>query len=146
MGPIPSAALYHFIEVAGGMSVATALIIDDSVIARMYLRSILERVGLDDIVEAEDGNEGIAVFKTSLPDLVLLDIEMPGMDGLGALKVLAPIKGKSRIVMATAVENSEVIEDCLLAGADDYIRKDLSEDVIEQRLREIIPSAILNSR
>ncbi|MBF0130407.1 MAG: response regulator [Alphaproteobacteria bacterium] len=116
----------------------SALVVDDSEIARMYIMDILQRIGFAEITEAENGADGIEKFKQTSPDVVFLDIEMPVMDGLSAVRKLSGMKGTSKIVMMSSVDRTGVIDDCLLAGADDYIRKDLDEDVVEKRIRDIL--------
>ncbi|MEO5373435.1 MAG: response regulator [Alphaproteobacteria bacterium] len=116
----------------------TILVVDDSTFACAYLTEILNEIGYEIVITAKDGMEGIDKFRAIYPDIVFLDIDMPVMNGLDALEILNNIKGTSRIIMISAVENRDIIDDCLLAGADDYIRKDQSEDVIKDRIREIL--------
>ncbi|MFN3077722.1 MAG: response regulator [Alphaproteobacteria bacterium] len=125
-------------EKTEGAVVTRILVVDDSAIARLYLVSILEDLGFLNIEEAGDGDEGIARFNKSPPDVMFLDIEMPVMNGIEVLKRIAETKGKTRIVMMSAMEYSSVIDDCLLAGAEDYIRKDLPESAVARRISDLL--------
>ena len=116
----------------------SVLVVDDSALARAYLVDILHKIGAFSIAEAENGAVAVEMFKASPADLVLLDVEMPVMDGVAAARILGPIKGEARIVMMTAIGFDGVIDDCLKAGADDYIRKDSTDEAIMRRLRDIL--------
>lgn len=114
------------------------LVVDDSEIARAYLIDILASLGFDNVSEAEDGAQGVEMFTSTSPDIVFLDIEMPVMNGINVVRKIGPIKGRAMIIMMTSIGSMDVIDDCLLAGADDYLRKDLDETDITKRIKEIV--------
>ena len=80
--------------------------------------------------EAEDGEQAVALYKQPFPDLVLLNLEMPRMNGIQTLRALFALDAKARIVVCTSVGHEDVIEDCLLAGALDYVRKDKMDEIL----------------
>jgi len=79
--------------------------------------------------EAEDGEQAVALYKQPFPDLVLLNLEMPRMNGIQTLKALLALNARAKIIMCTSVGHQDVVEDCLLAGAVDYIRKDKMDEI-----------------
>lgn len=103
------------------------LLVDDSVIARKKITTILKKLGCQ-VVEAEDGAEGIAQAKIKHPDLIILDVQMPRMDGLTALHELRqdPAFTSVPIVMLTVHSDRDIVTRALGEGARDYMRKDAS--------------------
>lgn len=115
----------------------TCLVVDDSRIIRRVARRILE--ALDYFVEeASDGAEALALCRDRLPEAVLLDWNMPVMDGLEFLRALRrePGGGKPVVVLCTTRNDPEHIAEALAAGADEYIMKPFDGDIIQAKLVE----------
>lgn len=110
------------------------LVVDDAPMMRAMLAKVLANIGCDVVGEAGNGAEAVALAGDLTPDIVLLDIKMPVMNGLEALKAIKKARPKTTVVMLSSVDRSPLIDDCLLAGADDYIRKD-GIDGLADRLR-----------
>ena len=110
----------------------TCLVVDDSRVIRKVARRILEDMGFE-IAEAADGAEALAWCRTSMPEAVLLDWNMPGMNGIEFLKVLrAEPGGRAPVVVMCTVENErDRMVEALEAGADEYIMKPFDGDIIE---------------
>jgi DNA-binding NarL/FixJ family response regulator len=108
------------------------LIVDDSELQRMILLDALSRFPCTVIGEAEDGEDAVRKSTQLSPDIILLDMEMPGMTGLDALKVIKANTSSVMVFMVTSIDSSAVIDDCLMAGAEDYIRKDRLETLDER--------------
>lgn len=106
-----------------------ALIIDDTKTYRVLIGGVLRQLGCEIVGEGEDGQQGVELFKQLAPDLVLLDIEMPKMSGIAALKAIIDANPKAQVVMCTTVGNVDVIDDCLMSGAVDFIRKDRLDEI-----------------
>lgn len=102
---------------------ANILIIDDSKTSRKILRNLLEADGHVIIGEAKDGKEGVLKFKELKPDITTLDITMPVLDGLEALKQMIEIDNKAKIVMVTAAGQKNKMVEALKHGATEYITK-----------------------
>ena len=100
---------------------ASVLVVDDEADIRTLLRELLERAG-HDVVEAGDGNEGLRVFFSSRPDLVVLDVSMPGLDGWGTLERIRELSDVP-VMMLTAQAGELAKVRGLQGGADDYITK-----------------------
>ena len=115
----------------------TALIAEDDETIRMLFASLLETGGWTVVGEADNGARAVDMYKEHTPDLVLMDIQMPEMDGVDALKAVIAHDPNAVVVMLTAISNLDIIEDCIQAGAKDYLRKDLSPVDIKKRLDEL---------
>ena len=94
----------------------TILIADDSAFSRLNCKKALKPTGYD-VVEAENGTQAVELFQSTGPDAVLLDITMPGMDGLTALKKILEIDSKARVAMVSAMGQQAVVMDALKSGA-----------------------------
>lgn len=114
------------------------LLVDDEPHIRKYVTLILRKIGTPIIVEAGNGEDAIAAYKRENPDLVLLDVNMPRMDGIEALKKLKEIDPNCVVIMLTSLANRETIEQALELGAANYIRKDTPKDEIAKALNETI--------
>ena len=108
------------------------LIVDDAPFIRNVLTEELSMYC--QIITAEDGEEGIVKFKNERPDAVLLDINMPKLSGVDALKQMVEINAKARIIMVSAVDDKEVIDRCKSLGAAHYIVKPFNLNQILQAL------------
>jgi two-component system chemotaxis response regulator CheY len=115
----------------------TCLIVDDSRIIRKVARRILEDIGFE-VSEAADGSEALAYCRSEMPDAVLLDWNMPVMDGMSFLRQLRTEPGGSEpTVLFCTVENEpERILEALDAGADEYVMKPFDGDILESKLAE----------
>ncbi|EGT4137622.1 response regulator [Clostridium perfringens] len=107
----------------------TIVIVDDEPITRMDTREILEANGYDVVGEASDGFEAIEVCKKYNPSLVLMDIDMPLLDGIKASKVLTKEKLVGGIILLTAFEDKKYIEMAKEVGAFGYMIKPVNEKV-----------------
>jgi two-component system chemotaxis response regulator CheY len=101
----------------------TILIVDDAAFMRMMLKEILTKNGYNVIGEAENGASAITKYKELKPDLVTMDITMPEMDGITAVKKIRKIDKNARIVMCSAMGQQAMVIDAIQAGARDFIVK-----------------------
>lgn len=99
------------------------LIVDDALIMRMKIRDIAISAGWNVIAEACDGEEAIRLFVEHRPDLVTLDMVMPGMDGLSTLKAIREENPQANVVMVSAVNQKQSLRECIESGALDFIVK-----------------------
>lgn len=116
----------------------TILLVDDEAHIRKYVSLILKQLGAPKVIEASNGEEAIVTYQSSKPDLVLLDISMPLMNGLETLKKLRQIDPDSVIIMLTSMVNRQSIDEALSLGASNYIRKDTPKEEIAQAIVETI--------
>ncbi|MBI2264147.1 MAG: response regulator [Armatimonadetes bacterium] len=103
------------------------LIVDDAVFHRLKCSNLLKEQGYR-ILEASDGMEAIRQFKEKSPDLVLMDITMPELDGISALKKIMEISPFANVVMFTAQGQQALISQALSLGAKDYLLKPTSNE------------------
>ena len=106
-----------------GLSV---ILVDDHTMLRQGLRRALESEGIKVVAEAADGAEAIRLALEHKPDVVLMDVSMPGMDGVEAARRLVEADGRQRVVMLTMHIDRDVIDRAIRAGAVGYLTKDSS--------------------
>jgi two-component system chemotaxis response regulator CheY len=113
----------------------TCLVVDDSRVIRKVSRRILEDLGFE-VAEASDGVEAMAWCSAVMPDVILLDWQMPAMDGLEFLKRLRaePSGGEPRVIFCTVENDLERIREALDAGADEYIMKPFDGGIVAGKL------------
>ena len=116
----------------------TVLIVDDEPHIRKYIGLILRKLGAPTILEAANGEEAIAAFIQHQPDLVLMDVNMPVMDGLQALEQLSADYPDALVVMLTSLATRNVVERCLELGAVNFVRKDTPKETMAKVLSETI--------
>ena len=108
------------------------LIVDDSRTSRKILRNILEEAGHEIVGEAMDGQDGINKFKDLHPDIVTLDITMPVMDGLEALKTIKTEEPDAKVIMVTAAGQQNKMIDAIKLGASEFVTKPFeSEEIVK---------------
>src|SRR5689334_22769390 len=112
------------------------LLADDESHVRLFVKTVVNSMGCEVVAEAGDGKQALELFDKTAPDLVLLDINMPVMDGIAALKALRAKSDKVAIVMLTSLASAEVVEQCLEAGANYHLRKDLPISELKQEIRD----------
>ena len=108
------------------------LIVDDAAFMRMMIKDILTKNGFEVVGEAENGAVAVEKYKELQPDLVTMDITMPDMDGIAAVKQIKSIDAAARIIMCSAMGQQAMVIDAIQAGAKDFIVKPFQpERVIE---------------
>ncbi len=113
------------------------LVVDDAIFMRQALKQILERNGFTVVGEAGNGRIAVQKFKELSPDIVTMDITMPEMDGIEALKAIKTIDTKSKIVMISALGQESHIKEAVMAGATGFIVKPFKEDAIVKALSKL---------
>lgn len=117
---------------------AKIMIVDDAAFMRMMIKNTLTKNGYSDFVEAQDGAEAVAKYDAEKPDLVFMDITMPNMDGLQALKKIKENNPDAKIVMCTAMGQQSMVVDAIKAGAKDFIVKPFNADRITEATNLIL--------
>ncbi len=115
------------------------LIVDDHDLFRTGLRNLLEEQGVDVVGEAANGSEALARIREGAPEIVLMDINMPGMTGVEATREIARISPLTRVVVLTISDSDGDVIDAVLAGACGYLLKD---STIDELLRGIGAAAV----
>ena len=112
----------------------SAIIIDDEEISQTLLANALANAGFEIVGTAGDGAEGIELFKSVGPDMTLLDIRMPGMDGREVLAEVRAANPSAYVLMVSVSKDLESISQSMFGGAQDFIRKDRPTERIVKRL------------
>ncbi|MBO5303536.1 MAG: response regulator [Lachnospiraceae bacterium] len=116
---------------------AKILIADDALFMRVTLGDILRGDG-HEVCEAKNGSELLKVYEEEMPDLVMLDITMPEMDGLQALKALKQIHPKVKVVMCSAMGQKAMVMDAISHGAYDFIVKPFERSKVLESVRRVL--------
>jgi two-component system chemotaxis response regulator CheY len=114
------------------------MIVDDLAFIKIVLRDILEKAGFRVVGEASNGDEAIRVYLDKRPDVVLMDITMPGMDGLTALKKIREHDPKARVIICSALGQQRLIVQAIQLGAKDFIVKPFQPQRIISALKKAL--------
>lgn len=114
------------------------LIVDDLAFIKIVLRDILEKSGFRVVGEASNGEEAIAKYQDTRPDVVLMDITMPGMDGLTALKNIRSIDPEARVIICSALGQQRLIVQAIQLGAKDFIVKPFQPQRVVSALKKAL--------
>ena len=114
------------------------LLVDDAVFMRMKLKDILEKNGYEVVGEAQNGLEAIEKYMSEKPDLVTMDITMPEMDGVTALKKIKEFDPKAKVIMCSAMGQQSMVMEAIQAGAIDFIVKPFDNDRVIESLNKAI--------
>ena len=114
------------------------LIVDDAAFMRLVLKNMLEKNGYEVVGEASNGQEAIERYKVLSPDLVTMDITMPIMEGIEAVKRIREMDSNAKIIMCSAMGQQVMVVQSLQAGAKDFIVKPFQEERVLQSVGRII--------
>lgn len=114
------------------------LIVDDAAFMRMMIRDILTKNGFEVCGEANDGLQAIEKFKEVRPDLVTMDITMPEMDGIQALKEIKKFDPNAKVIMCSAMGQQAMVIDAIQAGAKDFIVKPFQADRVIEAIKKTL--------
>lgn len=114
------------------------LICDDAAFMRMMIKDILSKNGYNVIGEAENGNKAIEKYAELKPDLVLMDITMPELDGIGALKKIKENDSSALVIMCSAMGQQAMVIESIQAGAKDFIVKPFQADRVLEAVKKVV--------
>ncbi|MCX7781824.1 MAG: response regulator [Negativicutes bacterium] len=117
---------------------AKILVCDDSTFMRMMLKKVLIENGHEVIAEAGDGKEAIQLHRKFRPDLTTMDITMPKVDGIEAVRIIHKEQPLARIIMVTAIGQRAIITDALKAGASDFIVKPFDPAQVVSTVKKVL--------
>jgi two-component system chemotaxis response regulator CheY len=116
---------------------AKILVVDDAAFMRVRAAKVLEDNG-HEVAQAENGLEAVQMYTDWRPDAVLMDITMPEMDGLAALKAIRKIDPNARVAMVTAMGQQSIVMEALKAGAKDFVLKPFQPDRVLAALQKLL--------
>ena len=114
------------------------LICDDAAFMRMMIKDILTKNGYNVAGEAENGMKAVEKFKEVNPDLVLMDITMPEMDGIQALKEIKKLDGGGKVIMCSAMGQQAMVIESIQAGAKDFIVKPFQAERVIEAVKKVV--------
>ncbi|MCI9118361.1 MAG: response regulator [Flavonifractor sp.] len=114
------------------------LCVDDAAFMRKMVKDTLSKAGYTDLYEAVDGADAVEKFGEISPDLVIMDITMPNMDGLEALKAIRAKDGNANVVMCSAMGQESMVMDAVRSGAKDFIVKPFKPDRVISTVGKIL--------
>jgi two-component system chemotaxis response regulator CheY len=114
------------------------LVVDDEIIIRNVMVRLLKSVGFNIVGEAANGIEAVRLYNSENPELVTMDVVMPKMDGLTALKQILKLDEKAKVIMLTNETEKELVTSILKAGAKDYIVKPIERKLVMEKLVKVI--------
>ncbi len=117
---------------------ARVMVVDDAAFMRMMMKDILTKNGFEVVAEAPNGVKAVEMYKVEKPDIVTMDITMPEMDGIQALKAIKEIDPAAKIVMCSAMGQQSMVLDAIKAGARDFIVKPFQADRVLEAIRKVI--------
>jgi CheY-like chemotaxis protein len=116
------------------------LVVDDEAHIRKFVTQLVMALGETVILQAANGEEALKVYERERPVLVLLDVNMPRVDGIETLRRLKHLDPDCIVIMLTSLVNRQTVEECLHLGAVAYLRKDNPPDDMLVRLRKVVDS------
>lgn len=122
----------------GGTVSHTVLVCDDSVLMRSMISGILSDAGYEVIGEAETGAQAVERFKELDPDLVTMDIIMPGMGGIDAVREIIKISPGARILICSAMGQHSLVTDAIQAGAKDFVVKPFQPSRVLESVERVL--------
>jgi two-component system chemotaxis response regulator CheY len=114
------------------------LIVDDAAFMRMMIKDILEKNGFEVIGEANNGLKAVEIYKKDKPDVVTMDITMPDMDGIEAVKAIKAFDPAAKVIMCSAMGQQTMVMDAIRAGARDFIVKPFQPDRVLEAIRKVL--------
>ena len=119
---------------------AKILTVDDAMYMRTMLKNILDGAGYE-IIEAADGSAGVATYEAEQPDLVLMDITMPEMDGITATKTILEKDPSAKVVICSALGQQQMVLEAVQAGASEYVVKPFEPEQVLEVVKRLLASA-----
>ena len=116
----------------------TCLIVDDSAFARFHLKRLMDSFENVLASEAANGNEAISEYRRIKPDFVLMDIVMPGLEGIETVRRICKSDPAARVIMISSVSHSEKVEEAIAAGAKYFIPKPVTTGELKKAIDEVL--------
>ncbi|MDR3587291.1 MAG: response regulator [Desulfosporosinus sp.] len=114
------------------------LIVDDAAFMRLSIRNMLMKYDLEIVGEAANGAIGVDMYKELRPDVVTMDITMPTMSGLEALKAIKAFDPRAKVIMVSAMGQEEMVKESIMSGAKTFIVKPFKEEVLYQTICKVL--------
>ena len=117
---------------------AKVLVVDDAIFMRRMLKDIIEEAGHKVVAEAGNGREGIDLYKKHKPDVVTMDIIMPEVGGIEAVKGIIQFDPQAKVLMVSAMGQQQLVVEAIQAGAKDFVVKPFEASKVKTALERIV--------
>ena len=114
------------------------LIVDDAAFMRMMIRDVLTKSGFEVVGEAENGKTALERYKELSPDLVIMDITMPEVNGIDALRNIRAFNPSAKVIMCSAMGQQAMVIEAIQSGAKDFIVKPFQADRVCEAVRKVL--------
>lgn len=114
------------------------MVVDDAAFMRMMIKDILSKNGYDVVAEAENGAKAVEKYQEVKPDLTTMDITMPEMDGISALKQIRSMDSGAKVIMCSAMGQQAMVIEAIQSGARDFIVKPFQPDRVLEAVRKVV--------
>lgn len=114
------------------------LVADDASFMRLMIKQVLSRYGQTNVIEAENGEVAVSKFIAECPDLTLMDITMPVVDGLTALEKILSVDSDAKVVMCSAVAQDSMVKEALNRGASGFVVKPFRPEELMEAVQQYI--------
>ncbi|KGK88694.1 histidine kinase [Desulfosporosinus sp. HMP52] len=114
------------------------LIVDDASFMRLSIRNMLQKYDIEIVGEAENGSIGLAMYKELRPDVVTMDITMPEMSGIEALKAIKAFDPQAKVIMVSAMGQEGMVKESIICGAKTFIVKPFKEEFLYQTISKVL--------
>ena len=115
------------------------MVVDDAGFMRMTIKNHLTKAGYSDFIECEDGQKAVETYPTEKPDLVIMDITMPNMNGIEALRAISEVDSAAKVIMCSAMGQESMVMEAITLGALDFIVKPFKAERIVQTVAKVCP-------
>ncbi|GGG16287.1 response regulator [Paenibacillus abyssi] len=114
------------------------MIVDDAAFMRMMIKQILTESGYEVVGEAVNGKDAVAKYSELKPDLVTMDITMPELDGVEAVKEIRKVNSSAKVIMCSAMGQQHMVVSAIQAGASDFIVKPFQKDRVLEAVQKVL--------
>ena len=114
------------------------MLVDDAAFMRMTIKNVLTKMGYTNLLEASDGAQAVELYEKENPDLVIMDITMPNMDGIQALQAIKSKDPGAKVIMCSAMGQEAMVVEAVQAGIKDFIVKPFKEDRLMKTVNSIL--------
>lgn len=114
------------------------LIVDDAAFMRLSIRTMLLNYEIEIVGEAENGAVGVEMYKQHRPDIVTMDITMPEMSGIEALKAIKAFDPQAKVIMVSAMGQEGMVKEAILSGAKTFVVKPFKEEFLYQTISKVL--------
>lgn len=121
---------------------ARVMVVDDAAFMRMMLKNVLIEGGHEVVAEAANGVEAVQQYEAHHPDLVTMDITMPEMDGIEAVRAIVGTDPAAKIVMCSAMGQQQMVIDAIHAGAKGFVVKPFDKSKVLAEVEKLVPNAV----